>query len=485
MSIAQALSNAVSGLTATARGTETVASNLANAMTPGYARREMAVSAQTLGGSGGGVRIDGIARIVNASLLAESRTAEAARANASTLSLYASRMEEIVGIAGNTGSLGAALTNFETALQSAASRPDDEVRLAQVVDAAENLTKYLNSASYEVQKSQTAADQAIAKDVATLNAGLERVAYLNRRIAILEADGADPSSLVDERQKAVDAIAKIVPVQEVARESGKIALFTKEGAVLLDGSLPAEISFVTSGDLTPEMTVVSGALARLKFDGAELTDGQMTLFSGGSLEANFTIRDQLAPKLQQDLDALAFDLHQRLTDSTVDPSLSPTSAGLFTDAGDRANATEVVGLAGRIAVNSAVQPDEGGQLWRLRAGMQAVGAGAVGDGTLLLAMSAALSKSSLAFSGSDFEGSATLSGRFALVESRVSTNRVSADAEIAIRSSQADIISSRVMADGVDSDAEMQKLLQYEQAYAANARVIQAIDDMMDQLLRI
>lgn len=117
--------------------------------------------------------------------------------------------------------------------------------------------------------------------------------------------------------------------------------------------------------------------------------------------------------------------------------------------------------------------------------MQAGAAGAVGDGTLLLAMSAALSKSRTAFSGSDFEGSAALSGRFALVEARVSTNRVGADAEIAIRSSQADTISSRVMADGVDSDAEMQKLLQYEQAYAANARVIQAIDDMMDQLLRI
>lgn len=41
------------------------------------------------------------------------------------------------------------------------------------------------------------------------------------------------------------------------------------------------------------------------------------------------------------------------------------------------------------------------------------------------------------------------------------------------------------MGDGVDSDAEMQKLLQYEQAYAANARVIQAVNDMMDQLLRI
>ena len=59
MSIAKAISNAMSGLTATARGTETVASNIANVMTPGYARRDMVVSAQL---HGGGVRIDGITR---------------------------------------------------------------------------------------------------------------------------------------------------------------------------------------------------------------------------------------------------------------------------------------------------------------------------------------------------------------------------------------------------------------------------------------
>ena len=54
-----------------------------------------------------------------------------------------------------------------------------------------------------------------------------------------------------------------------------------------------------------------------------------------------------------------------------------------------------------------------------------------------------------------------------------------------IRNGQADTIWSRLAADGVDSDAEMQRLLQYEQAYAANARVIQAIQTMMDQILGI
>ena len=78
-----------------------------------------------------------------------------------------------------------------------------------------------------------------------------------------------------------------------------------------------------------------------------------------------------------------------------------------------------------------------------------------------------------------------LADRLGRVEAQVSTVRVNAQSEAAVRNGQADTIWSRLAADGVDSDAEMQRLLQYEQAYAANARVIQAIQTMMDQILGI
>ena len=39
--------------------------------------------------------------------------------------------------------------------------------------------------------------------------------------------------------------------------------------------------------------------------------------------------------------------------------------------------------------------------------------------------------------------------------------------------------------DGVDSDFELQRLMLIEQAYAANARMIQTVDEMMQQLLRL
>jgi len=43
----------------------------------------------------------------------------------------------------------------------------------------------------------------------------------------------------------------------------------------------------------------------------------------------------------------------------------------------------------------------------------------------------------------------------------------------------------QLLAQGVDSDAEMQRLLLIEKAYAANARIIETADAMLRRLLEI
>ncbi|MFV0384257.1 flagellar hook-associated protein FlgK [Paracoccus sp. (in: a-proteobacteria)] len=485
MSITKALSNAVSGLTATARGTETVAANLANVMTPGYARREMAISAQTLGGAGGGVRIDGITRIVNAGLLAETRLAGSAQTEVATRLTFAKSMEQVVGLPGDRNGLGTALTEFRAALSEASTRPDDEIRLSSVLTSATSLAQRLNGASAAVQAQRSDASQAIALDVRTLNGSLDRVAYLNRRISIISAQGGDTSSLKDERQTVIDRINTIVPIQEIPREAGKVALFSAEGAVLLDGSIPSGFQIQTPGHMTPGMQVGSPSVGRLIINGEELTASQMRLFSGGTLSANLSIRDELAPELQRELDSLAQELHDRMASPGVDPTLAGGDPGLFTDAGTFADPADIVGLSGRIAVNSAVDPKAGGELWRLRGGLQATSPGPVGDPAQLFRLSDALDRVTAPPGSSAFDGNGTLTQRFATLESRVSSRRISLEADSAIRNSRAETITGRFLDDGVSSDTEMQNLLQYEQAYAANARVIQTIDAMLDQILRL
>ena len=48
---------------------------------------------------------------------------------------------------------------------------------------------------------------------------------------------------------------------------------------------------------------------------------------------------------------------------------------------------------------------------------------------------------------------------------------------------KANLVDAETLETGVDTDREVQDLLMLEQAYAANARVIQVIDEMIDRLL--
>lgn len=481
MSIARALSNALSGLSATARGTETVSSNLANIMTPGYARREVALSGQ---GVVGGVRVDGIIRHVNENLLSEARVASSAQGDAATRAAYLRRAEAVIGLPGEPHALDTALSRMQTALSAAAARPEDELRLAELVQEAANLAGRLNAASREVQTARADADSAIANDVATINTSLETVAYLNRRIAATQAEGHDASALLDERQLVVDRLSAIVPLQQVPRGAGTVALFTREGALLLDGPTPARLGFSPAGLVQPGQSIGDGTLSALSLNGVALSPGQMRLFTGGSLGANFAIRDELAPALQKDLDGLALDLYTRLADQAVDPTLAPGQAGLFTDPDMVAGGPPVsTGLAARLTINPIVDPAAIGQPWKLRSGINQTSPEPVSKSSILVAMGDALNAARSA--GVPFEGQASMAMRFATTGARVASARVAADNTVAVTSARLSMLQSRQMADGVDSDAEMQRLLQYEQAYAANARVIKAIDDMINYLLRM
>ena len=485
MSITRAFNNAISGLTATAKGTKTVSANLANALTPGYARREVALSSQSIGGGAGGVRIDGVNRMVDACILAEHRLAAASVADISSRESFLVEMDRLFGAAGQPGSLSSALTDLDVALTSAVSRPDEEIRLTTALSRAGELAQRLNDISNGIQNARSAADADIALQVDRLNSALDRVTSLNRRITVLASDGTDVSSLMDERQAAIDQINQIVPVQEITRPGGKVALFSSSGAVLLDGTRPVRLAFAATGEFTLEMAVGSGTVGQLIYDGVPQTAAQMRLFAGGTLGAGFAVRDQLAPELQAQIDALALDLHDRFADPAVDPTIPPGGTGLFTDNGTRAGGATVTGLAARLTLNLAVGNPSGVDAWRLRDGLHATAPGPVGNAGTLQALRNSLQTRTNPLPGGPFTQKDTAAGLVANVHSRLSSQRLSAQADHAVRSGRAETLATRLAAEGVDSDAEMQRLLQYEQAYAANARVIQAIDEMMDAILRL
>ncbi len=485
MTITSSLSNALSGLTAASRAAELVSSNVANAQTEGYGRREIELSSRHVGGSSGGVTVSGVRREVDIQIVQDRRLADASVGYNGTVADFQADLERALGTPDDPGSLSGRTAALETALIEATSRPDNTARLAAVRDAAVNLADKLNSVSDAVQDARMDADAAIDAQVTQLNAGLERVQNLNYKIKEAVTRGQDPSALMDLRQQAVDEISTIVPLKQVDRDHGQIALYTPGGAILLDGKA-ADLSFAKVGVIVPEMTKDSGALSGLVINDTEVrTGGANSPIQGGSLAALFAVRDELATGAQSQLDAVARDLIERFEDPSVDTTLAAGDPGLFTDAGAALDVSNEVGLASRITLNALVDPDQGGDLWRLRDGLGAAAPGDVGSSTLLQALNSALTTERTTASG-DFLGVArSASGLAADFLSQVSMQRAAAEGHQSYAVAQQDSLTLMELEDGVDTDHELQNLMLIEQAYAANAKVINTVGEMLRVIMEL
>lgn len=484
MGMSNALNNAVSGLTASSRMAEIISSNTANAMTEGYARRELSLSSETLGGDGGGVRILGVNRVVNEALLQDRRIADAEAANTTVRTDFYKRFEDGLGTPETQGSLSYLMSEFEGSLIEAASMPDSSARMTTAVTAARNVADKLNAISDDLQQTRLDADHSISDQVNTLNDTLQRIAALNRTITSEISVGNDAAGLMDQRQALVDRISGIVPVRTVPRDNNQIAIYTTGGAILLDGSA-SEVGFEKSGVMNADMTRASGALSGLTLNGNPISSSDKGAFGGGTLGAAFLVRDELAPAAQEQLDAVARNLIERFADPSVDNTLASGDAGLFTDGGDALDPANEVGLAGRLQINSIVDPLQGGEVWHLRDGLGATSEGAVGDASLLNSLSDALSNASVPASGGFGGVLRSASGVIADLLSSASAKRQSSELDQSYAVARQETLTELTLADGVDTDYEMQMLLKVQQSYAANAKVITAIDEMMQRVLEM
>lgn len=484
MSISSAMSSALSGLTAGARAAEIVSGNVANALTEGYARRELAVSTRRLGSDSAGVKIDGVNRVLNRSIQTDRRLADAAAGNTAVRQQFYTKLEQSIGTADQPGSLTARMDDLESALISAASRPDSEARLQEVLNSATWLARTISTVSGDLQAARMRADQEIGAQVGALNDALAQIDALNALILTQRGTGNDTSALMDQRQLLVDRVSAIVPVREVMRDKDQISLYTTGGAVLLEGN-PARIGFSAVGVITPDMTQASGALSGLTLNDVPIRSTEDGVLRGGTLAALFAVRDELAVSAQSQLDAVARDLIGRFAAPGVDPTLAPGAPGLFTDGGAAFDPLDEVGLAARLRVNALADPARGGALWRLRDGLGAAVSGDAGSAVILQALAGAMAAPQVPASGSFLGAARSVSGLAADLLSQVSVARQRADDSSAFAGARQAALATAFAAGGVDTDAELQNLLMIERSFAANARVIAALDEMLQQMLRM
>jgi flagellar hook-associated protein 1 FlgK len=484
MSISSALSNALTGLAANARAAGVVSANLANIQTDGYGRRDIALS-QDGHASGGGVRVTGITRHVDMGVLSDRRLADSDLAHTETRAQFLKETQSSIGSPEEPGSLSARIAALEASFVTAASRPEADNRLQQVSFRAAEVSDAFNTISDDIQSRRMRAEEEIDGAVRSLNADLGHVQKLNVQIQNAQRGGADASGLLDHRQVVIDRIADLIPVREIPRDDGAVALMTSHGALLVDGP-SATLDFTRTNVIAPHMTLEGGLLSGITINGQEVAPaGMRSPISGGRLSALFEVRDSLSVDAQRQVDALARDVIDRFQDPAWDVTIGAGGAGLFTDATARFDPASESGIAGRMQLNAAVDPTRGGDARRLRDGLGSAVPGPAGNAALLHAMSDALSGRRPMASGDLGSSAGSAAQHIGSMVSQLAQSALAEDRATSFAAVRQSGLEERLLADGVNSDDETARLLLIEQAYAANARMIQTLDEMMKTLLRI
>jgi flagellar hook-associated protein 1 FlgK len=96
----------------------------------------------------------------------------------------------------------------------------------------------------------------------------------------------------------------------------------------------------------------------------------------------------------------------------------------------------------------------------------------------------ALQDSRVVASGSFGTGPLSAAGIITSFNGLLASTRAGAEQDLSFTAARLTQLTELQMSEGVDTDQELQNLLILERAYAANARIIKAADEMLETLMR-
>jgi flagellar hook-associated protein 1 FlgK len=495
MGLDSALLTASSGLRLVSRQMAQASQNVANASTPGY-------SVKTIPGEAvenGGVRALDPRRDVDEALRAEARLAQGQSSAAALADDVLGPLSQLQGSPADGTSIGDMVGALRDTFVALRTSPSDPGLQGKGLSTAQELAGRLNEMSGAVGRARQSVQDGLHGDVDQANALLRQIATLDGKVRSSQGSGQGMADLLDQRDAAVSQLSDYLDVTPVPARDGGVTLILRGGSVLPldpDGS-PLSIG---TAQVSPQdyWGPPSGTLPGLMLGKVDITASLKG--GGGRIAAGLELRDDALPLLQSELDLTAATVARRLDDQGLRLFTDgPTATGAAPpDPSGYAGA--VIGFAGRIAVSRDVAANPA----LLRDGTHAVAgtgftpnpAGGPSGFTTLLdavldtsfgASGTPIPTTGLGPAGNLSSGFAS-PPRIADYAAAATANQGMRAAAASDRAAQADSTRTRVDAlvqkrEGVDVDQEMASLVQLQNAYAANARVMAAVQTMWDALL--
>ncbi len=272
--------------------------NIANASTPGYSRRDVLFSpvagVDSFGSfsSGGGVEAREVRRLVDDLLSSRLRGQSQVLGRLDLRSKWLRDVESAFGEPGE-GGVSALLDGFFAKLSAASARPDDSEARFAVVGAAVSLTESINLVANRLDSLRLQASQALAAKVGELNGLAERIAQLNGTISTLVGTGQKPHALLDERDRALAELSRLVDTRVISERDGSVTVLVG-GRLLVARGRASDLESVEGTNGTASLAL-SGSTRPLNPQGGELQ--ALLEIASGTIPETRAALDDLASEL--------------------------------------------------------------------------------------------------------------------------------------------------------------------------------------------
>lgn len=349
-----ALRAAQSGLLTTQNAVTTSANNISNVNTEGYSRKIVNFEQRILAGAGAGVQLADFTRAVDEGLLKDLRRETSQLEKLESQVTYYERLQVQFGTPEANNSISHIVNEFSQAAESLAVSPDKALDLNEFVRYANEVALKLQAMTEEIQALRVQADQEIERTVGEVNDLTGQIAESNDLIIRNEAVKNDITSLLDQRDLALNKLSELIDITYFPRSDGDLVVFGSDGFSLVDRTANT-MTHTAVGALGSTSTFAEGDLNGI-FVGEVATDNEITdEIKGGRLAGLIQQRDEILPGLQAQIDELASKLsetvnliHNRGTAFPGQQSFEGSRS--FIDAGDQTITLDSTNSAADVAI---------------------------------------------------------------------------------------------------------------------------------------
>jgi flagellar hook-associated protein 1 FlgK len=425
-------------------GVEVAGQNLANVNNPAYARQRVAIASSIaiqseMGPQGTGADAIAITQMRSAVLDDQLQAEASNRGLLQSVQLALQYAQAALG------------TQIDTTASGASTNPTSMAERQTLLMKASSLALQFNQLDTRLDNLSTSLNSTIQSEVSVVNQLLTDIASLNQKITTAEAAvGASANDMRDTRQARLEELAKYVNL-DLSNGNG--------GAVNIS---IGGVAMVTNN-------VVNDAVEAYDAGGGQFllraaTAGSPLAVTGGSIQGTMQARDGTIANLRADINSLASLLITEVNNvHSAGFSLSGTTGAAFFSGNNAAD----------IGVNAALMNDP--------TLLQAAGVnGAAGDNQTALALAQLAQTKYAALNTQTFNQAygqtvATFGQELSSVNTKLSDQQTIENM----------LLRQRDSIGGVSLDEEMTDLTRYQKAFAASARLITTVDEMLDTLVNM